>query len=285
MKLVIASNNKGKIREYKQLLEPMGYEVMSQSEAGLTLDVEETGTTFAENSALKARAAYEQLGCAVLADDSGLAVEALNGEPGVYSARYGGLDSDAERCEYLLKKLENVPNGERTAYFICTIHFIGGDGSEITAEGRVYGEIGREQIGGNGFGYDPVFMFGGRSFAQIPAEEKNAVSHRANALNDLKEKLKNRSTDGSESIERQAVKSFGKTPQMIVAIEELSELIKELTKNLRGKDNVGDISEEMADVNIMLRQLEVIFDNSSEVKAWEQRKLERIASWLNNKDE
>ena len=190
MKLVIASNNKGKIREYRQLLEPLGYEVMSQSEAGLELEVEETGTTFAENSALKARAAYKELGCAVLADDSGLAVDALHGEPGVYSARYGGLDSDAERCEYLLKKLENVPDDNRGAHFVCTIHFIDSDGSEITAEGRVYGDISRELIGDNGFGYDPVFMYKGRSFAEIPADEKNAVSHRAEALKELEQRLR-----------------------------------------------------------------------------------------------
>lgn len=189
MKLVIASNNKGKIREYKQMFEPLGYEVISQSEAGLDMEVEETGTTFAENSALKAKAAFEKLGCAVLADDSGLAVDALNGEPGVYSARYGGLNSDKERCEYLLKKLENVPDDKRTAYFICTICFIDENGREINAEGRVYGTIGREPLGENGFGYDPVFMHEGQSFAQIGAEEKNKISHRANALKALLEKI------------------------------------------------------------------------------------------------
>ncbi|HCJ41731.1 RdgB/HAM1 family non-canonical purine NTP pyrophosphatase [uncultured Ruminococcus sp.] len=192
MKLVIASNNKGKIREYKQLLEKHGYEVMSQSEAGLKLEVEETGTTFAENSALKARAAYAELGCAVLADDSGLAVDALDGAPGVYSARYGGIDDDAERCEYLLKNLEDVPDDKRGAHFVCTIHFIDTDGSEICVEGRVYGEIGRKPVGENGFGYDPVFMYKSRSFAQIPAEEKNAVSHRAEALKKLEEELQKR---------------------------------------------------------------------------------------------
>ncbi len=189
MKLVIASNNKGKIREYKQILEKHGYEVMSQSEAGLDLEVEETGTTFAENSALKARAAYAELGCAVLADDSGLSVDALNGEPGVYSARYGGIDDDKERCLYMLKKMEDVPDDKRGAHFVCTIHFIDTDGSEICVEGRVYGTINRAPVGENGFGYDPVFMYEGRSFAEIPAEEKNAVSHRANALKQLEEKL------------------------------------------------------------------------------------------------
>lgn len=185
MKLVIASNNKGKIREYKQILEPLGYEVMSQSEAGLELEVEETGTTFAENSALKARAAYEKLGCAVLADDSGLSVDALNGEPGVYSARYGGIEDDGERCDYLLDKMKDIPDEDRTAHFVCTIHFIDEKGGEITVEGRVYGVIGRERVGDNGFGYDPIFMYKGQSFAQIDPKEKNAVSHRADALEKL----------------------------------------------------------------------------------------------------
>ena len=190
MKLVIASNNKGKIREYRELLEPLGYEVMSQSEAGLTLEVEETGTTFAENSALKARAAYEILGSAVLADDSGLMVDALDGAPGVYSARYGELDTDEERCAYLLKNLENVPDDKRGARFVCTIHFIDTDGSEIAVEGKVCGSINREPVGENGFGYDPVFMYEGRSFAEMPAEEKNAVSHRGDALKKLVNELK-----------------------------------------------------------------------------------------------
>ena len=116
MKLVIASNNKGKIREYKQILEPLGYEVFSQSEAGLILDVEETGTTFAENSALKARAAFKLCGCAVLADDSGLEIDALDGEPGVYSARYGGLETDDERTALVLKKMKKylMIKGEHT---------------------------------------------------------------------------------------------------------------------------------------------------------------------------
>lgn len=194
MKLVIASNNKGKIREYKQLLEPMGYEVVSQSEAGIDLEVEETGVTFAENSALKARAVYEKCSCAVLADDSGLSVDALNGEPGVYSARYGGLKTDAERSALLLEKLRNVPDEKRTARFICTIHFIMQDGKEIAVEGRVEGKIGYKPVGENGFGYDPIFMYGDKSFAQIPADEKNSVSHRADALNRLLKKLKQERT-------------------------------------------------------------------------------------------
>lgn len=189
MKLVIASNNKGKIREYKQLLEPLGYEVMSQSEAGIDLDVEETGTTFAENSALKARAAYKLCGCAVLADDSGLEIDALNGEPGVYSARYGGLSSDEERTDLVLEKLKDVADDKRGAHFTCTIHFIKADGEEIAVEGKVFGKIGYEPVGENGFGYDPIFMYDGKSFAQVDAETKNAVSHRANALKALLKEL------------------------------------------------------------------------------------------------
>lgn len=189
MKLVIASNNKGKIREYKQLLEPLGYEVMSQSEAGIDLDVEETGTTFAENSALKARAAYKLCGCAVLADDSGLEIDALNGEPGVYSARYGGLGSDEQRTALVLEKLKDVADDKRGAHFTCTIHFIKADGEEIAVDGKVFGKIGYEPVGENGFGYDPIFMYDGKSFAQVDAETKNAVSHRANALKALLKEL------------------------------------------------------------------------------------------------
>ncbi len=190
MKLIIASNNKGKIREYKQILEPLGFEVMSQSEAGIELEAEETGTTFAENSAIKARAIFGMTSCAVLADDSGLAVDALGGEPGVYSARYGGLETSEERSQLVLKKLSGVPDSDRTAHFICNIHLILADGREVTAEGRCSGRIGREPRGSNGFGYDPIFMYGSRSFAEISADEKNRLSHRAAALDKLREKLK-----------------------------------------------------------------------------------------------
>ena len=173
MKLVIASNNKGKIREYKQILEPLGYEVFSQSEAGLILDVEETGTTFAENSALKARAAFKLCRCAVLADDSGLEIDAL----------------DDERTALVLKKMKEIPDDKRGAHFTCTIHFIKADGEEIAVEGKVFGKIAHEPVGENGFGYDPIFMYGNKSFAQVDSETKNTVSHRANALKALLEQL------------------------------------------------------------------------------------------------
>ena len=188
MKLIIASNNKGKIREYKQLLEPFGYDVVSQREAGIDIEVEETGTTFAENSALKARAIYEITKCAVLADDSGLVVDALGGEPGVYSARYGGCDNDADRVALILSKMKNVKDEDRSAHFVCTIHFIKESGEEIAVEGRVYGKI----------GYDPIFMYEGKSFAQVSAETKNSVSHRANALKALIEKLSQGKSGGNK---------------------------------------------------------------------------------------
>lgn len=191
MKLIIASNNKGKIKEFKSLLEPLGYEVVSQKDAGINMEVEETGTTFAENSALKARAIFDVTeNCAVLADDSGLVVDALNGEPGVYSARYGGLDTDKERTAFLLKNMEDVPEEKRTARFMCCIHFIKANGEEITVEGKCEGKIAYEPKGENGFGYDPVFMYGDKSFAQVSADVKNSVSHRANALKKLMEELK-----------------------------------------------------------------------------------------------
>lgn len=189
MKLIIASSNKGKLKEFSALLSPLGYEVCSAKEAGIDIEVEETGKTFAENSALKARAIYDICKECVLADDSGLCVDALGGAPGVYSARYGGLESEKERTALLLENMKDVPEDKRTAHFVCTIHFIYADGREIAVEGRVDGKIAFEPIGENGFGYDPVFLYNGVSFASVSQEEKNQVSHRANALKALLGKL------------------------------------------------------------------------------------------------
>lgn len=189
MKLIIASSNKGKLKEFSALLSPLGYEVYSAKEAGIDIEVEETGKTFAENSALKARAIYDICKECVLADDSGLCVDALGGAPGVYSARYGGLESEKERTALLLENMKDVPEDKRTAHFVCTIHFIYADGREIAVEGRVDGKIAFEPIGENGFGYDPVFLYNGVSFASVSQEEKNRVSHRANALKALLGKL------------------------------------------------------------------------------------------------
>ncbi len=193
MKLIIASNNEGKIREYKTLLAAVGYnEVLSLKDAHLECDPDETGKTFEENAAIKARALFEMCDCAVLADDSGLMVDALGGEPGVYSARWMGLGSDDDKNNEILRRLEGVKRSERTARFVCAIHFIRKDGTEITARGVCEGEIACEPKGDDGFGYDPIFLFNGknRSFAQMSADEKNAVSHRGLALKELLEKLK-----------------------------------------------------------------------------------------------
>ncbi len=190
MKIIIASNNAGKIREYKQMLAGAGFdEVLSLKDAGLECDPEETGSTFEENAAIKARALHSMSGCAALADDSGLMVDALGGEPGVYSARWLGLNDDAAKNAEILRRLEGKIGAERSARFVCAIHFIYEDGTEVTAKGVCEGTIGFEPRGENGFGYDPVFMRGDKSFAEIPAEEKNAVSHRGNALRELEKKL------------------------------------------------------------------------------------------------
>ncbi len=194
MKLIIASGNKGKVREYKEMLAECGFdEVLSLKDAGIVCDPEETGSTFEENAAIKARALYELVkdtGAACLADDSGLEVDALGGEPGVYSARWLGLSDDGEKNAELLRRLEGTPDDERTARFVCVIHFIKADGGEIAVRGECEGRIGHEPLGENGFGYDPIFMYGSESFAQIGAEKKNAVSHRGAALAKLVSELK-----------------------------------------------------------------------------------------------
>lgn len=183
MKVILASNNKHKLDEIKKILTPLGYDVVSQAEAGVDIDVEETGTTFEENAALKAQAVYDLTGTAVISDDSGLEVDYLNGAPGVYSHRYAGENAtDADRCAKLLSELNGVETAKRTARFVCVLCFIDDKGEKLVIRGTVEGIIGTEPKGENGFGYDPVFMYGDRSFAELSSEEKNTVSHRADAL-------------------------------------------------------------------------------------------------------
>ena len=183
MRFVLASNNERKLEELRQILSQMGHEVLSQREAGLNLTVEETGTTFEENARLKARGASDALGLPVIADDSGLMVDALDGAPGVYSARYGGegLD-DRGRNALLLKNMEGKEN--RSARFVCCICCRFPDGREITARGECPGQILEGPRGKDGFGYDPVFYMPkyGKTMAEMTPEEKNAVSHRGRAL-------------------------------------------------------------------------------------------------------
>ena len=179
MKFIIASNNKKKLVELERILNPLGINAVTPKEEGITLDdVEENGTTFAENAFLKANA--------------GLCVDALDGRPGVYTARYGGEGlTDEERYIKLLDEMKNVDDDKRSAHFTSSICCILPDGSKITAEGICEGKIGYEPIGKDGFGYDPIFMFGDKSFAELSAEEKDAVSHRGKALTELKAKLEN----------------------------------------------------------------------------------------------
>ena len=194
MKVVLASKNKHKLVEISKITEQFDMELVLQSELGVDIDVEENGTTFEENSLIKAQAVMEATGLPALADDSGIAVDALNGEPGIYSARYGFDDTldDWGRLELLLKNTEHVPDGQRQAKFVCVISMVTPDGKVIQARGEIHGELLREARGENGFGYDPIFYYPpmGKSTAEMTPEEKNGVSHRANALKVFYEKLK-----------------------------------------------------------------------------------------------
>ena len=194
MKVVLASKNQHKLVEISKITEKFGFELVLQSQLGVDIDVEETGSTFEENSFLKADAVMKATGLPALADDSGIAVDALNGEPGIYSARYGfdpTLD-DWGRLQLLLKNAQDIPDGQRQAQFVCVITMVTPEGQTIQARGEIHGQLTREPRGENGFGYDPIFYYPpmGKTTAEMTAEEKNQVSHRANALNVFYNKLK-----------------------------------------------------------------------------------------------
>ena len=194
MKVVLASKNKHKLVEISKITEKFGIELVLQSELGVDIDVEETGTTFEEKSFLKAEAVMKATGLPALADDSGIAVDALNGEPGVYSARYGFDDSldDWGRLLLLLKNTEHVPDGQRQAQFVCVITMVTPEGQVIQARGEIHGELLREARGENGFGYDPIFYYPpfGKTTAEMSPEDKNQVSHRGQALRIFYDKMK-----------------------------------------------------------------------------------------------
>ena len=194
MKVVLASKNKHKLVEISKITEKFGIELVLQSELGVDIDVEETGTTFEENSFLKAEAVMKATGLPALADDSGIAVDALNGEPGVYSARYGFDDSldDWGRLLLLLKNTEHVPDGQRQAQFVCVITMVTPEGQTIQARGEIHGELLWEARGENGFGYDPIFYYPpfGKTTAEMSPEDKNQVSHRGQALRIFYDKMK-----------------------------------------------------------------------------------------------
>lgn len=190
MQLVLATNNKGKIKEIKQLLADLPITILSADDFLEFPDVEETGETFAENALLKANAIAEFCDLPALADDSGLEVDALNGAPGVYSARYAGENGNAvQNNEKLIKELKVIPESKRTARFKCVIAINWGDGTTDTVEGAVEGVIAEDIAEGNGFGYDPIFYYppAKKRFSAMTMEEKNTVSHRGKALQKARE--------------------------------------------------------------------------------------------------
>ena len=195
-KMILASNNKHKVDEIKDILKEFDIEVLSLKEADIDIEVEEDGTTFEENAMKKATEICKVAGLPVIADDSGLEVFALNGAPGVYSARYSGEHGNYNKNnKKLLKELKNVPEEDRGARFVTVIAFVTPEGEKITARGEVYGKIAFEEKGENGFGYDPLFIYPelNKTFAELSSEVKNSISHRKRALDNFieifKEKL------------------------------------------------------------------------------------------------
>ncbi|MBU4276243.1 MAG: XTP/dITP diphosphatase [Proteobacteria bacterium] len=193
MELVLATGNRGKLAEIKAMCAPWGIEVVTAASLGFTEDVAETGDTFEDNARLKAVAVSEALGRPALADDSGLVVEALNGAPGVHSARYAGEHGDdAANSAKLLTEMIGVPPQQRAAAFVCVMLCRRPDGAELVAQGRLEGRIAPAPAGHNGFGYDPVFLLPerGLTVAQLSAADKNAISHRGQALAKLAQELR-----------------------------------------------------------------------------------------------
>jgi XTP/dITP diphosphohydrolase len=195
MKLVIASNNRHKVQEIKAILKDAFDEIVSMNEAGFYGEIDETGDSFRENALIKARTICGKLGCAAIADDSGLEVYALNLRPGVYSARFAGYPVDDDKNnQKLLDEMKDVPEGKRGARFACCIALCYPGGAELVANGYCEGEILFERRGSGGFGYDPLFYMEafGMTMAEMPMEQKNKISHRHNALAGLRAMLENK---------------------------------------------------------------------------------------------
>ena len=196
MKFVLASHNKGKLAEMQRILGQLGVEVVLQSDLGLALEPEENGTTFADHAMIKAKAVMQASGLPAIADDSGLCVDALGGAPGIYSARYSGVDAtDQQNLEKLLVALKDVPDEQRTAQFHCVLVYMrhAEDPTPVVCHGSWPGVITREATGNGGFGYDPIFFVPteGKTAAELTREEKSAISHRGRALKLLLEALRN----------------------------------------------------------------------------------------------
>ncbi len=194
MKLIFATGNEGKMREIREILADTYPEILSMKEAGIRTDIAEDGTTYEENALIKARAVAAQAHALVLADDSGLEIDYLGKEPGVYSARYLGEDTSYRiKNADLIRRLEGVPEEQRTARFVCAIAAVLPGGRELTVRATIEGRIGYEEKGSNGFGYDPIFYVPelGKTTAELTEQEKNLVSHRGKALRLMKEELAN----------------------------------------------------------------------------------------------
>lgn len=191
-RMIFATGNENKMKEIREILGGLPLEILSMKQAGISADIEEDGTSFEENALIKAREVCRLAGEMVLADDSGLEIDYLNGEPGIYSARYMGEDTSYRiKNQNLIDRLEGVPDEQRTARFVCAIAAVFPNGKELVVRGTVEGMIGYEERGENGFGYDPIFYLPDRgvSTAELPPEEKNSLSHRGNALRKMKELL------------------------------------------------------------------------------------------------
>lgn len=191
-RMIFATGNENKMKEIREILGALPLEILSMKEAGVSADIVEDGKIFEENALIKARAICKLAGEMVLADDSGLEIDYLNKEPGIYSARYMGEDTSYHiKNKSLIERLEGVPDEKRTARFVCAIAAVFPDGKELVVRGTVEGIIGYEEKGENGFGYDPIFYLPERgcTTAELPPEEKNSISHRGNALRLMKELL------------------------------------------------------------------------------------------------
>ena len=187
-KIVIASNNEGKIREFKEIFKDYNVDLLTLSDLKINIDIEETGKTFEENAYIKAKTIYDMTKIPTIADDSGLVVDYLNGAPGVMSARYAGLNAESEdRIKKVLFEMKDAGPSERSAKFVSFIVFIISDSEIIKASGECFGSLAFEPRGTNGFGYDPIFVVDGKTLAEISDEEKNKISHRGRALRNLKE--------------------------------------------------------------------------------------------------
>lgn len=192
MRIVIATGNKDKVREINEILKGTDFEAISMKEAGVKLDIVEDGTTFEENAMIKAQSVFDVLGGYVIADDSGICIDALDGRPGIYSARFCGENSTyEEKFARIFEMLKDVPEEKRTAQFVCAIAVIRPDGSKFTVRGEVRGVLVEEPRGDNGFGYDPIFYVPeyNMTTAQMDPELKNSISHRGKALRAMVEKL------------------------------------------------------------------------------------------------